>query len=785
MPSLRSLPAPLLSIALSLAWGLLSLPGSAATEPVTVGLVTDGPVQQLGEIEQVFVDELLALTEGEFDLRFERHEGDWTLAGIRRALDGAQRSPSVDIVLVVGVSANQIGVSDASFAKPTFLPFVFDAQLMGAPKSGKSSGRANLNYLTDRVDFSEDLQAFGQLAPLRHLGLLVDEVVIDSVPTITAEARRLSLEEGVTVHIIGHDGRDHDLVSKLPPEVDSVMVAGLPRMPRKDYLAVIEDLTTRRLPTYSLIGDEAVKDGLLVSDAPRADWNRLARRNALNVQAVLLGEKAEDQPVGFEGKRVLTINMETARRIGVSPRFDVLEQAVLLHEEPVDITLEHDFIEVARMAEAANLDLAAARLVVAAGEQDIAEARANLRPQLDLGLSRSQRRVGAAVRAGQLAEESLDGRLDLSQVVWSESARGNLTIQKHLQLSREQELEQARLDTIQAATTAFFNVLRAQTQLSVQQDDLKVTRANLDLARDRVRIGSSSPADVYRWESQMAQSRRSLLQARATLEQAREALNRLLHRPLTERYRVTPATVDDPWVISEAEFVKLVDNPRSFEIFVDHLVERGLDNSPEMAQLGAQVAAAEREETLRRRAFWSPDIAVSGSYLDNFDQGGAGAGLLEGENDWSVSVGLQLPLFSGGARRAALRRTNFQLEQLRLLERATKERIEQAIRAAVHSANASYSGIELSAMAAESARKNLDLITDSYAKGVVSVIDLLDAQNASLEADQAEADALADFLIDVMQLQRAVGEFDFLLDPAERQAVADTLREHVTASRGR
>jgi outer membrane protein TolC len=63
-------------------------------------------------------------------------------------------------------------------------------------------------------------------------------------------------------------------------------------------------------------------------------------------------------------------------------------------------------------------------------------------------------------------------------------------------------------------------VLKAKTGERIQRDDLKTTRSNLDLARTRQAIGTAGPADVYRWESEIATRRREVLAAEAQRFQA-------------------------------------------------------------------------------------------------------------------------------------------------------------------------------------------------------------------------------------------------------------------------
>jgi outer membrane protein len=120
-----------------------------------------------------------------------------------------------------------------------------------------------------------------------------------------------------------------------------------------------------------------------------------------------------------------------------------------------------------------------------------------------------------------------------------------------------------------------------------------------------------------------------------------------------------------------------------------------------------------------------------------------------------------------------------QLETLRI---SVAEKVEESIRIQLHFAQAAYGQIDLSAIAAASSRKNYELVADAYARGTVSIIKLLDAQEASLNANAATFDSLYNFLITIMSLQRAVGGFDFLLPESERIALANSMRDYLKRS---
>ena len=95
------------------------------------------------------------------------------------------------------------------------------------------------------------------------------------------------------------------------------------------------------------------------------------------------------------------------------------------------------------------------------------------------------------------------------------------------------------------------------------------------------------------------------------------------------------------------------------------------------------------------------------------------------------------------------------------------ERIEQRVRSAAHTVGASYAGIGQTLKAAEAASKSLDVVRDAYSRGVVSVVDLLDAQNAALVSDLAAADAYYTFVIDLVAVGRAIGLLSFTTEAQE------------------
>jgi len=621
--------------------------------------------------------------------------------------------------------------------------------------------------------------------PYRNLALIFDESLSAAIPQLRSAALDASSAKGITLIEVTHDGVDHRLMNRVPAETEAIFVAALPRMPTADFADLIAAINAAGLPSFSFVGFIDVERGLLATDREPRDAGRQARLNALNMQAVMLGERTQDQPIASAKKDQLTINMATARQIGLSPSFDLLSDAVLLNRV-VEVTGdEYGLVDIARMAIEQNQDLLAETYGVQAGIEEIARARANLLPQIGASASYTMRNDSPLVSAGLSAERSQDAAISVDQLLYSDAASANLTIQREIQKSRLASFDEFKLDVVLAASTSYYAVLNARSQLAVQENNLRISKANLELAETRVSLGSSTAADVYRWQAEVARAQILVLNERAAESQAHVTLNRVLHKPQGVRLALKEASFNEPFVMTREEFDRLIASPADYATFSRFYIDRALRQAPELEQLNAQIVAKQRELTSQRRSYWLPDFSVGGRYTSNLGQSGLGAGPSAGGDldDWSVGLQATLPLFAGGLRKANVSRASFELRQLESLRSSANERVEESIRSQLYSAQAAYAQISLTAIAAEASLKNYNLVSDAYARGAVNVIELLDAQETSLTASAASAESLYNFLSIIMAMQRAVGGYDYLLPPAERNALATEFRNTLTGTK--
>lgn len=736
---------------------------------IHLAIVTDGPSARGASLRALFLQEIRAVNRGEFRIQAPdalQLSANRTLAGARAVLNQVLADPRTDVVITLGVLTSQAAAQRTSLPKPVIAPFVANPRLQGLPYKNGASGRKNLSYVSLDINIQRDLQAFREVVPFTRLAFLLDKGIMEAIPGIRNEVKRVADKLRLKVTTIPVGDKATIALADIPQDTQAVYVGPLPALAPDQYQQLVAGLIERRLPSFAFEGKSDVERGLLVGIGPAVQMNRLARRVALNVRRILLGEPAATLPVAFARGEGLTLNMRTARAIGFSPRWQLLTRAELLHEEPEASGPPLTLTKAVREALDLNLSLRLAQSNVAAGKEDIRQARSALFPQIGLSASGVAIEKDDAAAIPGAAERTTSGSLTLDQSLYSEPAWANLEVQKQLQAARVSGYEQVRLDIVLETVQAYLNLLRARTNARVQRDNLQLSRSNLALARARRRIGTAGPSEVFRWESEIANAQRAVVEAEAQIRVAEIALNALLHRPLEQRVNVAKVGLDEPTLItSQQRLYDLIDNPASFRVFRDFIVQDAFAAAPELHQLEARIDAQKRTLESARNAYWQPTLSLRARRTDTFARDGVQGPPLPGLDDTETSISLQLslPLSTGGSRGAQKAKAYEQLTGLYVQRQATTERIEQRVRAALYTARSAYTAIRLSRQAADAAESNLVVVRDAYARGTVSILDLLDAQNASLVADLRAATAVYDFMRALMEVERAAARFDFFL----------------------
>jgi outer membrane protein TolC len=772
----------------TLLW-VLAAPLAAQARAVRVAIVLDSDSPRFRPLVEAFQREVLGFFRPGEIVLLPPLSGDGTGAGVGRVLDRALKDSTVSVVVTLGSIGSHVLARSGAPPKPAIAGVVIDASWQGIPQHEGTSGIRGLTYVDESFSVGSTLIDFHRLIPFRKLAALIDKDVLKDIPQLKSNATGLVRSAGADVDIIPSGSTAADVLAALPTGADAVYLTPLPAMSDEELRTLLAGLNARRLPTLSYLADPDVRLGALASYEPPENWLRRARRVAVDLQRILAGEEAGTLPVRLVSASRLTLNLATARQIGFSPGWSLLTDADLVGVDSVGPSDTLTLAGTMQSAAQANLDLAAANLEVASGSQSVRLARSNLLPDIETQIGETYTRQStAAASLGQQAENVVDGGVTFSVPLYSEQAWAGYGSERRLQRGREAERDQLRLDVVLDAADAYITVLQAQTVADVRKSDLYRTRSNLEVARLREGIGSASRADVYRWQGEVANARRDLISAETQVRVALLELKRLLNRPLDRPLAQRAVTLGDPALLAQdSTILTWFDDPARLATLAQFLVSEAFRISPELAQVDATISAQERQRTAAGRAFWLPSFSLQGGFNNVFQRGGEGSSVpvfpvptafpTAPDLSWQFRVQASLPLFTGFGRTATRAQTDIDLDRLKVQRQGIRLAVDQRVRAALESAASTYAAIALTHDASEAANRNYELVSDAYARGTTSITALIDAQSAAENSSESAANAVHDFLLDLLRVERAMGDFGVLRPEEQRQAFLERLRE--------
>ncbi len=760
-----------------------------------VGMLQDAALPGGDEVRATFQREIEGLDKNEFGAICPPEScvvADGTWAGVDASLNQLLANPNVDLVIALGTLASTNACRRMSLPKPVIAPYIMDADALGIAIKDGGSGKANLMFMASPTPFKRDLEAFHELVPFTKVAILGNQILFDAVPTFRDNCRKTAESLGLSVDIVPVKDSIPDAVGAIPSGTEAVYVGPLLQMSDEALGQLSRLLVDRKLPSFSFGGRGDVERGILACINPQSDTLRMARRAALYIQRTQMGEKAEALPVSFTKDERLVINMATARALDVAIAHTVLLEAEVLNEQATNIDRRLSLTDAVVGTVASNLEIESGVHKVAAGKENIRDARAKLLPKLDAAVTDVRLdKDRAAASAGMYPEHSITASVSFTQVIFAEQAWANLNAQKLLQRAREFEFERTKLDTALDAAKSYLNLLRAKTGERIRKGILRMSRSHLELARVRKTAGTGNPVELFRWENEIAKDKKAVIESEALRKAAELAMNRLLHRPIEEAFLTEDLSPEDTrFAGGDSPFASYLADDRTFGLFRDFLAKEAVGASPELHQIDAGIAAQQRGLVSAKRTYYMPVVGMQAEIGRILEKDGEGVkepwllGLVlkyPDDTEWNIGIKASLPIYAGGARKAAVGKASETLEQLKLDREVIAEKIEQRVRSYALAARATNENIEQTRAAAEAAHKALDLVTDAYAQGMALLVELIDAQTAANASDDLAANAVYDFLINVMEVQRAANAFVFFMSDDDRRAWRERLENYFNA----
>ncbi|MDP8237019.1 MAG: ABC transporter substrate binding protein [Candidatus Erginobacter occultus] len=754
----------------------------AEAREVRIALVADGPYYYAEEYWERFRRELAVFAEDEFIFSYPEEFnliGDYTRGRVEKNCQKALAAEEIDLVVGMGLAAANYFASGIKLPKPVILFGDLNIELLGLETDRGSSPIPNLTFQVDRGKIARDLEVIKRLARGAEVTVLIDREAAEEIPGLEELGRALSERAGVAIRYAYFAPAAEETLAGLDPDTAFIYLTPSYYFPTREAIeSLLEALNRRRIPTFALEGKPVVEMGALAGLAA-SGIEKLARHNALKIYRILRGERPENLGVEFSGREELILNLDTARRIGYSPDFEVLLEARLLEETAE----EGELITLQQAVETAlenNLSYQIARRELEEAEHAYRQVLARVLPQLEaLGDYQQIDSDRAQASLGLLPRWQSQVGVRFEQLIFDYSVWKSVSLARMLVAAAGRDLEIAALDTARDALLAYFGVLQSRELLRVQMENREATRNHLSTARIRMEEEAGSREQVLRLESEFKAAQASVTSAAFSLRKASLYFNQTLNRPQEAPFRLEQLDPegDRP---GSAFFAPRLDSLLANQADADRLksflVEAGELLSPEIALARLQVEIADEDLVRARAGIWSPTVGLQAGYSRRLGEevwdpdpaggGWTGSGPYPDSEEWMVAGVVSLPLWKGGGNWAEAAEKRVSVRKAGQALELQRELTALEVRSAFFDLVASSTNWDLERQRRDLARETLGIVEEKYRQGAAPLLDLLDAQSESVSAQGATVSAFYTSISDLIALQRAIGFIEYLR-PAE------------------
>jgi len=624
-------------------------------------------------------------------------------------------------------------------------------------------GLFDYNIVYD-VNYADDMNAFQKLFGFEKIKVLTSNYAYCSSKHCESSINEILTNLKVPYEDVSVKSIDKDELAKKFKSGDCLLVMNQPQLSISQSEILLRNLAEIGVRTFSFGGYNDAKNGVMAVNSPDQDDMKVSRTVAMAVQELAAG-KSKDNLVKIRRTKGLVINMEIAALAKFAPEWAFLRSAELINYDSA--AMYDKFIgyrQALKNAVINNEDVATGKINLETAKSLLAMSKSALRPTLNLSSTYAViDEDRAAYARGTAPERTMNVALELQQILYSEEVLSMKDKAGFNKLAQESLAKQAELDVTQTAAQAYLNVLRAKTYAKITQDNLERTKSNYNLAKNRDLAGAANPAELHRWEATIALAKIDVLNAENGVKLAMTELARITNEEIDGTYELEPVSIDSDYsilnVMKHGDYE--MNNSVKFDKFKKLMVEQAVLNSVELKALGYLADSGERSVLSAQRKFYQPTIVVGGEYKRFLDKSGEGAVAMgEYDNtDWSVAIKANMPIYEGGKRSAELNIEKADLRKTYHQKAKVTKLVKQRMIVALENAKTAHESYMLAQESEIAAVKTMDIVADLYARGAVSITDLIDAQNARLNAEMNVASSQFGFMEKIVDVERAYGSF--------------------------
>ena len=335
-------------------------------------------------------------------------------------------------------------------------------------------------------------------------------------------------------------------------------------------------------------------------------------------------------------------------------------------------------------------------------------------------------------------ENNYDAHLGLRQLLYDFGRRGKAVelAESGVKLTRD-NLETLKSDLAYRSILTFYSILFLQKNIDVVNQEIFDLNQHLEVTRKKVKAGTAIEYDVLTTQVRVAAARSQLEEVQNSLQKQEIILRQLMAVPEDTTLNLRGTIPVSSISIEEDSLIILAEKQRpEYKLALDARAS---------ADLRRSLAAKGKMPLLNLNLAYG----VKNGYIPNLNA-------LRG--NWVAGLQLQIPVFEGFQTHykkveaeADYRASGSQLEDTRNL-------IVSQVQQALSDVRTSLNKIQTSKVQLDQARQARGMAETQYAIGVISNLELLDAQTLLTQAQFIYLKAQYDYTISRYTLDRAIGE---------------------------
>lgn len=308
-------------------------------------------------------------------------------------------------------------------------------------------------------------------------------------------------------------------------------------------------------------------------------------------------------------------------------------------------------------------------------------------------------------------------------------------LQKIGELKMQSNIEQ----TFMRVTKAYYDVLLSKQQLKSTEDAVANSEQRLKLTTEKYNAGKSAKTEMLKAQVDLNTDKAALMRQTNNYQNAQTNLNQLLGRDLNIKFAVEEKIAE----------------PKKYTL--DELMNKvsGQNTSLTIAKKNQQISMLNVSEIKAERL---PTIQLKGGY--NYLRQQSEAGFLQSSqnNGFHYGAGLSINIFNGFDVNKRLQNARLNLKSNELIYKDSLTRLQNQLQQSFNNYVLSTQLITFEKENVKVAQENFDIANEQFKVGVITSIELRDAQLNLLNNQIRLLNAQYDAQINETELLRLTGE---------------------------